>query len=98
MSVHVLKPWRHQAQLVDDAILAYVEWREECAEVWSTGAWWASVPSEDARRAHAAYQAALDREEAAANRYAMEVNRFHDLVETSSAYPVRPEVRFGRRT
>jgi hypothetical protein len=98
MSVHVIKPSPHQGQAVDDAILAYVEWREECTEVWSTYAWWASAPAEDAPRAYAAYRAALDREEAAAKGYAMQMNRVRHLVETGLDYPVRPWVRSGRRT
>ena len=83
---------------MDDAILAYVAWREECTEVWRTCAWWASAPAEDARRAHAAYGAALDREEAAAKGYAMQMNRVRDLLDTGLDYPIRPEVRFGRGT
>ena len=98
MSVHVSKPSPHQAHALDDALLAYVEWREECAEVWSICAWWASAPAEDARRADAAYRAALDREEAAAKGYALLMKRVGHLVETGLDYPVGPEVRSGRRT
>ena len=56
--------------MVDDAVIAYVEWREECIEVWNAYGWWASAPPEDVRRAHASYRAALDREEAASKVYA----------------------------
>jgi hypothetical protein len=55
---------------VDDLVLAYVEWREESTAVRRAYGWWVDGGSEDAARAHAAYHAALDREEAAAVGYA----------------------------
>ena len=85
----------HQKQIVDDAVISYVEWREECVEVWNTYGWWASAPPEDVRRAHAVYRAALDREEAAANVYAGLMTRVGHLVETGLDHPLAPEVRFG---
>ncbi len=54
---------------VDALVLAYVEWREESTAVRQVYAWWTSGGSEHAARAHAAYHAALDREEAAATAY-----------------------------
>jgi hypothetical protein len=62
MSVNASKSLQHERQTVDDAVLAYVEWREECIQVWNAYRWLARAPAEDARRAHAAYGAALDRE------------------------------------
>jgi hypothetical protein len=70
MSEHARKPSLHQQEIVDDVVIAYVEWREECTEVWNAYGWWASAPRADAPRAHAAYRGALDREEAAAKVYA----------------------------
>ena len=96
MSVNAKKPSLHQKQVVDDAVIAYVEWREECMEVWSAYGSWASAPPERVRRAHAAYRAALDREEAAAKVYAGLMRRVGDLVETGLDYPLAPEVRFGQ--
>ena len=96
MSVNAKKRSRHQKQVVDDAVIAYVEWREECMQVWNAYGWWASAPPEDVRRAHAAYRAALDREEAAANVYAGLMRRVGHLVETGLDYPLAPEVRFGQ--
>jgi hypothetical protein len=87
-----------ERQIVDDAVLAYVGWREECAAVWNAYDWWASAPAEDARRAHAAYRAALDREEAAANVYARPMGRVGDLVETGLDYPLECEDPSGSRT
>ena len=87
------KPSLQHEQLVDDAVIAYVEWREECMQVWNAYGSWASAPPEDVRRAHVAYRAALDREEAAANVYAGLMKRVGQLVETAD-HPLAPEVRF----
>jgi hypothetical protein len=97
MSMKANKPSLHQKQMVDDAVIGYVEWREECMEVWNAYGWWASAPPEDVRRAHAAYRAALDREEAAAKVYAGLMKRLGDLVETGLDDPLAPGVRFGQR-
>jgi hypothetical protein len=96
MSVAARKRSLRQKQIVDDAVIAYVEWREECMEVWNAYGWWASAPPEDVPRAHAAYRAALDREEAAAKVYAGLMKRVGHLVETGLDYPLAPEVRFGQ--
>jgi hypothetical protein len=96
MSVKARKPSLHQQQIVDDAVIAYAEWREECMEVWNAYGSWASAAPEDVRRAHAAYRAALDREEAAAKVYAGLMKRVGHLVETGLDYPLASEVRSGR--
>jgi hypothetical protein len=57
-------------QLVDEAMEAYVDWREECAEVWGAYERWARAPKIDDAGAFAAYRAALDREESASHAYA----------------------------
>ena len=57
-------------QLVDEAIEAYVDWREECAGVWTAYERWAHAPVADAAGVFAAYRAALDREERASHAYA----------------------------
>ena len=57
-------------QLVDEAIEAYVDWREECAEVWDAYERWARATKIDAAGAFSAYSAALDREECASHAYA----------------------------
>ena len=57
-------------QLVDEAMDAYVDWREECAAVWDAYDRWASAPAVDAAGAFSAYRAALDREECASHAYA----------------------------
>jgi hypothetical protein len=95
MSVNARTPSLQEKRIVDDAVIAYVEWREECTEVWNAYGSWASAPPKDVRRAHAAYRAALDREEAAAKVYAGLMRRVGRLVETTD-YPLAPEVRFGQ--
>ena len=57
-------------QLVDEAIEAYVDWREECAGVWAAYERWAGAPVADTAGAFSAYRAALDREECASHAYA----------------------------
>ena len=69
-----------QRLIVDDAVLAYVEWREESSDVWDSYRRWRAAPSEDAGWAHAAHVAALDREQAAANAYAESIRRVGDLL------------------
>ena len=67
-------------QAVDDAVLAYVQWREECASVWNAYDQWTSATAGDKVPGHAAYCAALDREEAAANAYAKVVDRVGEFL------------------
>lgn len=65
----------YECRLVDDLVSAYVEWREECAEVWRAYRQWERALAEDARAAYAAYAAALEREEAAAGAYRRMIER-----------------------
>jgi hypothetical protein len=53
-----------------DPMIAYAEWRMSCASVWTAYREWSRAPKADANLAHAAYTAALDREDAAARAYA----------------------------
>jgi hypothetical protein len=57
-------------RLVDEAMDAYVDWREECAAVWDAYDRFARAPVADAPLAFSAYRAALDREECASRAYA----------------------------
>jgi hypothetical protein len=57
-------------RLVDEAMDAYVDWREECVAVWDAYARFARGTVTDAPLAFSAYRAALDREECAARAYA----------------------------
>ena len=58
------------SQRVDEAIVAYVDWREEAAHVWEAYARWESAEDGDASSAFTAYRAALDREEHGSRVYA----------------------------
>jgi hypothetical protein len=47
-------------RLVDDAMDAYIDWREECISVGEAYGRWASAQADDAQVAFAGYVAALD--------------------------------------
>jgi hypothetical protein len=57
-------------RLVDEAIQAYIDWREESAGVRDAFDRWACTHGVDAAGAFEAYRAALDREECASDAYA----------------------------
>jgi hypothetical protein len=57
-------------RLGDEIIDLYLDWREEAAAVGDACGRWAAAPAGEEDRWFAAYTAALDREEAAARRYA----------------------------
>jgi hypothetical protein len=81
-----------QQPIVHELVIAYIEWREESAEVWDAYRCWAIAPAEDAVCAYAAYQAGLDREEAAANAYAELMERVGPLALAGVGYLLEPEV------
>jgi hypothetical protein len=80
MSVHPTARTVRERHIVDDALLAYVVWREACAGVWDTYECWAGASS-TALDAYTNYRDALDREEAAARDYAVRIDRVRDLLE-----------------
>ena len=64
-------------QLADEAIAAYVDWREECDAVRGAYTRWQSgATGPDAALAFAAYGAALDHEERAASLYRDVIGRW----------------------
>jgi hypothetical protein len=73
-------PPLHHRQMVDNALDSYLKWRQQCAAVWDAYGRWANATPEDKLSAYAAYQATLDREEAAANVYQTLVDRVSDLL------------------
>ena len=77
---------------MDKAVLAYVEWREECDAVWDAYGRWASARPQQSTHFDVAYRAALDREEAAANAYAKLIARVGDLLETGLDHRFNREV------
>jgi len=60
---------RIDRQLIDEAFDAYLQWRNESAEVWHAYRRWLSAPAREARKSFWAYRAALEREEHAALLY-----------------------------
>jgi hypothetical protein len=61
--------------LVDEALDAYVDWREESVAVWDAYQRWVNAPTADAPWAFAAYRAALELEECASETYADLIGR-----------------------
>jgi hypothetical protein len=57
-------------RLRDEIIELYLDWREEAALVADAYAAWADAPADEQGWCFAAYSAAIDREDAAARRYA----------------------------
>ena len=57
-------------ELLDEAVDAYVDWREESTGVWDAYERWRRAPAGDAPFAFSAYCAAVDREERASSVYA----------------------------
>jgi hypothetical protein len=63
-------------RLLGDAMIdLYAEWREECSAVQLAYEWWRAASTDERTVAFAAYNAALDREERASERYAALIRR-----------------------
>jgi hypothetical protein len=60
---------------VDELVEGYVSWREECQAVGLAYERWIACDRRERELSHAAYLAALDREERAARTYAHQVER-----------------------
>jgi hypothetical protein len=71
-----------QRELVDGVFAAYTQWRGECSAVRNAYRAWAGASPADKRTAFDGYNAALDREEHAACRYARLMGRAGQLPET----------------
>jgi hypothetical protein len=65
--------------LIDDVMDAYVEWRQQSADVGGAYRRWLAAHSCDTTLAFAAYHAALDREEVASRTYASLIQRNRNL-------------------
>jgi hypothetical protein len=70
---------------VDLAVDAYVSWCEECRAVRNAYLAWTHAPAAEAAVAFDAYEAALDREEVAADVYAELMSRVGHLAEIGLA-------------
>jgi hypothetical protein len=75
MSINATAPFVHGLLDLDDPVIAYAEWRTASAAVWTAYQEWTNAPKADCVLAHAAYAAALDREDAAASAYSRLVLR-----------------------
>jgi len=75
MSAHATAPHREQWLAAADPVIAYAEWRMSCTSVWEAYREWSKATRADANLAHAAYAAALDREDAAARVYSRLIKR-----------------------
>jgi hypothetical protein len=73
--------WQRK-RLVDEAMRAYVDWREKCIAVWDAYDGWVAAEGTEATLAFAAYTAALDSEERASEVYADLIRPLGDLVTT----------------
>lgn len=62
-------------ELTDELLRLYCDWRTRCEDVRATYERFANSPRGDRAVAFAAFQAALDREECAADAYAEQLGR-----------------------
>jgi hypothetical protein len=76
--------------MIDEAMDAYVDWREECIRVWDAYQRWRSAARADAALAFPAYVAALDREERASEVYARLMRQLDVLVSKPRDLGPRP--------
>jgi hypothetical protein len=84
----IWRPARRRA-LVDAALAAYAQWREECEAVRTAYRTWTAARACAGNIAFDAYQAALDREESAARTYARRMRRAGHLAETALAHQLQ---------
>jgi hypothetical protein len=73
--------------LVDEAVDAYVDWREESTAVWNAYGRWTRASAGDAPLAFSAYRAAVDREEQASRVYANFMERIATAISGESGAP-----------
>lgn len=72
-------------RLIDDAFDAYIDWRDDSAEVWDAYDRWMAARRDDSGPAFSAYQDALDREERASRVYAGFVTQMMTRVPVAGA-------------
>jgi hypothetical protein len=75
---------------IDEAMDAYVSWREECVRVWEAYQRSRGEDRGDAALAYPAYVAALDREERASEVYAGLIRRLGRLVRSTPPSATEP--------
>jgi hypothetical protein len=67
-----------QRQMVDAAVDAYLDWREDCTLLDAAYSGWTGSSKADRARTFDAYQRALEREESSANVYAEMIGKMAD--------------------
>ena len=85
MRLKPLTRFRRRRDTRELAVDAYLAWREECVAVRTAYLAWRRTRAAEATLAFDAYQAALDREEVAAEVYAARLRRVGHLVEPGLA-------------
>src|SRR5271154_6013768 len=86
----IVSRWQYR-RLVNEAKDAYVEWRQRCDEVWVAYSYWETARTGTVEPCHAAYAAALRREEQASQSYATLVHRVTDL-QAADPQRVQPDL------
>ena len=94
MRLKPLRRFRRRRDTRELAVDAYVAWREECVAVRTAYLAWRRARAAEAALAFDAYEAALDREEIAAEAYRALMRRVGHLVEPGLArqLPYLPSV------
>jgi hypothetical protein len=96
MRLSLLHRGRSEGRLLGAVVIAYVEWRSECAAVRNAYRRWTRASAVEKSAAFDAYDAALDREEDAAKRYARRMRRAGYVRETGLSHPLaRTEPGYG---
>lgn len=78
---------RVRPELVDRLIELYCQWRSQCWDVRAAYERFTAATADDRAVAYAAYRAALDREESAADAYAEQITRVGLLATTNGRRP-----------
>jgi hypothetical protein len=85
MRLRPLRRFRKRRDTRERAVDAYVAWRQECVAVRTPDLAWRRARAAETALAFDAYEAALDREEVAAEVYAALMRRVGPLVEAGLA-------------
>jgi hypothetical protein len=81
--------------MVDEAIDAYVDWREECTRVSDAYDYWLGAVRADTALSFWAYMAALDREQRASEIYAERIGRLETAVLNCLPTTLEEELTYG---
>jgi hypothetical protein len=79
MSTYAIQVNRQRRLMVDEAMTAYVRWRQASAHVWDADRRWRDATQADVDVAFRAYNAALEREEGACEIYAQLITELDHL-------------------